>query len=129
MIQNLNPATIAAPFGPYSQAVVAPAAGRWLHVAGQVGVKPDGSVPAAFEDQTRVAWDNLTAILAAAGMTVTDLVKVTTFVIDADDLPKLAPVRASYLQAARPASTLVVAKALARPEWKIEVEAIAFRAD
>ncbi len=129
MIKPINPSTIAPPFGPYSQAVQAPAAGRWLHVAGQVGAAPDGAVPAAFEDQARVAWDNLVAILAAADMSVSDLIKVTTFIVDTDDLPKLGPVRAGYLKDARPASTLVVVKALARPEWKVEVEAIAFRAE
>ncbi len=126
MIQTLNPTTIAAPFGPYSQGIIAPAAGRWLHIAGQVGVGPDGALAEGFEAQARTAWSNLIAVLVAAGMTAADLVKVTTYLIDPADVPRLGPVRGHFLGDARPASTLVVVRALARPDWSIEVEATAF---
>ena len=53
-------------------------------------------------------------------------VKVTTYLVDGADMSKLGPVRGGFLGDARPASTLVVVKALARPEWLFEVEATAF---
>jgi 2-iminobutanoate/2-iminopropanoate deaminase len=123
----LNPASIAAPLGLYTHGIVTEGPGRWLHVSGQVGVRPDGTIPQGFAEQVEVAWTNLLAVLAEAGMGVEDLVKVTTFVVDEADLPALGPVRARFLGQARPASTLVVARALARPEWRVEVEASAFR--
>lgn len=124
----LNPPSIAAPLGLYSHAIVIDAPGRWLHVSGQVGVRPDGSTPADFATQVEVAWTNLAAVLASAGMDVSNLVKVTTYLVDEADLPALGPVRARFLGDARPASTLVVVKALAKPGWRVEVEATAFRA-
>lgn len=127
-VQALNPEYMAPPAGLYSQGVVAPAGGRWLHVAGQVGIRPDGSVPPDFEGQAEAAWENVMAVLAAAGMGPADLVKVTIFLTDAAQLPLFGPIRARFLGPARPASTLVVVAALARPEWRVEVEAIACRA-
>jgi enamine deaminase RidA (YjgF/YER057c/UK114 family) len=123
---RLNPEGIAPPVGLYSQGIVAPAQGRWLHVAGQVGLRPDGTVPPDFAGQADAAWQNLMAVLQAAGMGAANLVKVTTFLTSASDLPQFAPVRARFLGDARPASTLLVVQALARPEWLVEVEAVAY---
>jgi len=124
----VNPPTVAAPAGPYSQAVLVQGAGNWLHIAGQIGVDAQGKLAEGFEAQARQAWTNLVAVLAAAGMDVSHLVKVTTYLVDGADMGKLGPVRGAFLGDARPASTLVVAKALARPEWLFEVEATAFHA-
>lgn len=125
--QALNPSTVAAPLGLYSQGVVAPAGGHWLHVAGQVGVLPDGRLAEGFEAQARAAWANLVAVLAEAGMGVQHLVKLNTYLVSATDLPLLAKVRSEYQGEARPASTLVIVQALARPEWLFEVDAVAWR--
>lgn len=128
MTTLLNPGTVAAPVGPYSQGAVVEDPGRWLHIAGQVGIDRDGKLQEGFEAQARQAWTNLVAVLAAAGMDVSHLVKVTTYLVDGADMARLGPVRGAFLGDARPASTLVVARALARPEWLFEVEAIAFKA-
>jgi 2-iminobutanoate/2-iminopropanoate deaminase len=125
-LHALSPAAVAAPLGPYSHGVVAQGPGRWLHVAGQIGTALDGTLPEGFEAQARQAWSNLGAVLNDGGMDVSHLVKVTTYVVDAADLPLLGPVRGEFLGAARPASTLIVAKALARPEWRFEIDATAF---
>jgi len=126
--QILNPTAIAAPVGAYSHGVLAPAAGQWLHVSGQIGVRPDGVLGTGFSEQARLAWGNLMAVLASANMNESHLVKVTTYLTDAADLKDLNPVRTGFLKAARPASTLLIVKALARPEWLFEVEAVAYRA-
>jgi 2-iminobutanoate/2-iminopropanoate deaminase len=123
-----NPATSAAPLGAYSNGISAPVGGRWLFVAGQVGVNRDGSVPGGFAEQAEAAWRNLLAVLADAGMGVDDLVKVTHYVLNRDDLPAYNAVRSRHLGEARPASTLVVVASLARPEWRVEVEAVAWHA-
>lgn len=125
----INPKSIAPPVGAYSHAVLAPGVGRWLHLSGQIGMSPDGATPEGFTAQATAAWSNMRAILDDAQMSIGDLIKVTTFLIDANDLPALGPVRSSFLGEHRPASTLLVVAALARPEWRIEIEAIAWRAD
>lgn len=124
---KLNPSAIAPPVGAYSHGVLAPAAGEWLHISGQIGVLPDGVLAIGFAEQARAAWSNLVAILDTANMSVSHLVKVTTFMTEAGDLKDLNPVRSGFLGDARPASTLLIVKALARPEWLIEVEAVAYR--
>ena len=126
-VHAINPAGIAAPVGLYSHGVLAPAGGHWLHVSGQVGMLPDGTLAAGFAEQAAVAWSNLLAVLQAAGMDASHLVKVFTFMTEAGDLAQLGAVRSRFLGAARPASTLLIVKALARPDWLIEVEAIACR--
>ena len=125
--QKLNPPQIAAPVGAYSHGVLAPAAGQWLHVSGQIGMRPDGTLGSGFAEQARLAWENLMSVLAAAQMDETHLVKVTTYLTDPAHLPQLNAVRSAFLKQARPASTLVVVQALARPEWLFEVEAVACR--
>jgi len=125
--QKLNPASIAAPLGAYSHGIVAPSAGQWLHISGQVGVQPDGTLVQGFAAQARVAWENLVEVLRAANMDVSHLVKVTTYLIDGEHLKELNAVRSGFLGSERPASTLVVVQQLARPEWLFEVEAVAYR--
>jgi 2-iminobutanoate/2-iminopropanoate deaminase len=127
LIQH-NPGTIAAPAGAYSNGVSAPGGGRWLHIAGQIGVRPDGTTAGTFAEQAEVAWQNLLAILADAGMSAADLVKTTHYLLRGDDLKEYSQVRSKYLGSARPASTLVIVHTLARPEWLVEVEAVAWHA-
>jgi 2-iminobutanoate/2-iminopropanoate deaminase len=124
---RLNPESIGAPVGAYSHGVLASTPGDWLHISGQVGILPSGETPAGFAAQAHAAWSNLMAILEEAGMDGACLVKITTFLTDDSNLSENAKVRAGFLGSARPASTLLVVKALARPEWLIEVEATAFR--
>ena len=123
-----NPPTIADPIGTYSHGVEAPPNARWLYIAGQVGIRKDGSVPPTVEAQTEVAWQNIVAILAAAGMKVTDIVKMTQFLVNLEDFPKYAATRAKFLAGHRPASTGLVIRSLVRPEYLVEVEAVAARA-
>jgi enamine deaminase RidA (YjgF/YER057c/UK114 family) len=120
------PQGIAPPLGPYSMAIASDSPGTWLHIAGQIGVDPAGVASDDFETQARQAWSNMVAVLSSAGMDVSHLVKVNTFLTRASDLPLLGPVRSSFLGDARPASTLPVVQALAKPGWLVELEGIAF---
>jgi enamine deaminase RidA (YjgF/YER057c/UK114 family) len=126
-LKTINPGVIAPPVGAYSQGVLAPNAGHWLHIAGQVGIGPDGVLADGFAAQAKTAWQNLMAVLHDAQMDVSHLVKVCTYLVDADHLKLLNAVRAPFLGDARPASTVVVVKALARSEWLVEVDAVAYR--
>jgi enamine deaminase RidA (YjgF/YER057c/UK114 family) len=128
MLKIHNPKSVAAPIGTYSHGIETPPNARWLHVAGQIGGRPDGSVPATIEEQTEVVWQNILAVLAEAGMGIGDVVKITSFLTRFENFPKFAQVRAKYLGSHRPASTLLVISSLARPEFLVEVEAIAAKA-
>jgi 2-iminobutanoate/2-iminopropanoate deaminase len=123
-----NPPAIAAPIGTYSHGVEVPPNARWLYVAGQIAVRKDGTVPATIEEQTVVAWENVVAVLAAAGMKVTDIVRIDQFLTDPADFPAYVRARERFLGAHRPASTVVVASALVRPELRVEVEVVAAQA-
>jgi len=146
MQKHINPATLPAPAGPYSQGILTSGPGQWLHIAGQIGVDKNGNCAQGMTAQAERAWFNLLEVLHGAGMGVEHLVKVTTYVTEPSLLGEFAAVRAKYLEqvqpgatqpgaarpgaarpgAARPASTLIIVKALARPEWLVEVEAVAF---
>ena len=120
-----NPDTVHPPVSSYSHAREVPPQARWLFVSGQVGVSPRGETPADFAEQCAVAWTNLSRVLASAGMNQDDLVKLTVFMVREEDLPAFREARDRFLGGARPATTLIFVKALARPEWRIEIEAVA----
>jgi 2-iminobutanoate/2-iminopropanoate deaminase len=124
-MKTYAPKTVAAPAGPYSHGVEIPASARVLHLSGQIGLAPDGTVPADFEGQATQCWKNIKAILAEAGMGVENLVKCTHFLTRAEDVAAYGRIRARELGDARPASTLLVISALARPNFLVEVEATA----
>jgi len=128
MLKVHNPRSIGAPIGTYSHGIEVPPGARWLCVAGQIGVRPDGSVPATIEEQTETVWQNILAVLADAGMGIGDVVKITSFLTRHENFPRFAQVRAKFLGSHRPASTLLVISSLARPEFLVEVEAIAAKA-
>lgn len=120
-----NPSTIAPAFSNYSLGIEAPAGARWLMVSGQVGVLPDGALVEGAEAQIETAWSNVLAVLASAGMGAGDLVKVTVYLTRSEDTGTYRAVRDRMLEGAQPASTLIVVKALASPDWLVEIEAVA----
>jgi enamine deaminase RidA (YjgF/YER057c/UK114 family) len=119
---------VAKRIGTYSDAIVVQPNARWLFSAGTPGMAPDGTTPAGITAQAEQAWKNIIAMLEQAGMTVHDLVKVTHYLVRNEDIPPYVAVRAKYLGEARPASMLLVVPALVRPEFLVEIEAIAARA-
>lgn len=118
-----NPATVPAPAGGYSQALET-RGGRLLHISGQIPQRADGTVPADFAGQCRAAWDNIGALLAAAGMSYANLVKVTTYLTSRDLAAVNSHIRQQVLGDARPALTVVIAQTL-DPAWLLEIEAVA----
>lgn len=118
---------VAAQIGAYSDAVETPAGARWLYSAGTPGLALDGALPEGIAAQAELAWRHSVALLERAGMTVHDLVKVTQTLTRAEDIAAYAQVRNRYLGSARPASMLLVAPALVRPGFLVEVEIVAAR--
>ena len=58
MLTTRNPETIAQPGGLYSHSVEVPPNARWLFIAGQVGIRPDGTMPDSLEEQDEQMWKN-----------------------------------------------------------------------
>jgi enamine deaminase RidA (YjgF/YER057c/UK114 family) len=124
-VTKLNPDTVHKPGAPYSHAVETAGNVRWLHCAGQVGIAPDGTLREGFAAQAEQAWSNVMAVLAAAGLGRENLVKITHLLVRPGDVAAYRPIVAKFLGEERPASTMMVLQALARPEYLIEIEAIA----
>ena len=116
---------VARQIGKYSDAVEVAANARWLFTAGTPGLALDGSLPKDIAGQAELAWRHILAMLAGADMTVFDLVKVTHYLLRAEDIAEYVKVRARHLGEARPASMLMIVPQLVRPEFLLEVEAIA----
>ncbi|WP_072389155.1 RidA family protein [Hyphomicrobium sp. CS1BSMeth3] len=122
--RTINAADAPAPAGTYSQAIEVRNATRTLYVSGQIPVAVDGTVPTAFADQARVAWQNVVAQLHAAGMTLDDLVKVTIFLSDRRYIPEYRQVRSEFLGERRPALTCIIT-GIFDTAWLLEIEAVA----
>lgn len=125
MIRSFNPKNIAAPSGSYIHGIEVPPGTRLLFIAGQTPGRPDGSIPESFEEQTEVVWQRIGAILADAGMSYSDLVKVQTFVTKPENLSKTSAIRRQFLGEHRATATLLCITSLANPRYLIEIEAIA----
>lgn len=129
MIKAFNPPGIAAPVSRYSHCVEASREARWLYVAGQVGIAPDGTVRQGLADQAAQCFANIEAALRAAGMTKANLVKLTTFVTSAspDTVAGYRVERDKWLgdQAHLPTATYLVVAGLVHPDFLIEIEAVA----
>ncbi len=129
MPRFFNPRRIAPPGSRYSHGVVHSGRAHRLLISGQVGVRPDGSVPDSLEDQMDVAWDNLIEVLREGGMTVADLVKVATYVTVPGSTALVRSVRQRKLGLQAPAATHLEVAGLAAPQFLFEVEGEAVSED
>jgi enamine deaminase RidA (YjgF/YER057c/UK114 family) len=124
-MELLNPATLGAPAAAYSLAVHVPAGARWLHTSGIVATLADGTISEDLGEQAREIWRSIAALCAAARMTLADVVSYTTYVVDGQDLSVVMAARDAAFAGHRPASTLIVVPRLARPQWLMEITAVA----
>ena len=110
----------------FSHVVTVAPGSRLIHTSGQVAVDADGTIPPGWAEQTRLVFRNLTEVLATAGATWADVVKLTYYVTGVEELPAVRAVRDEFVDVTRPpASSLVQVAGLFRPGLLIEVEAVA----
>src|SRR4051794_40656540 len=123
MKTSRNPESIAAPVGRYVHQIEVESPSKLLFIAGQVGMRPDGSVPDDAVEQLAVALENVLRNVEAAGMETSDLVKITTYVVAGAELDPAR--RRSEMERLLgehvPTSTLVFVAALASPQYKVEI--------
>lgn len=124
--ERIVPARVATPSGPWS-AGVKTAPGETLFIAGCVALDENGSIVGAGDvaAQTHQVMRNFAAVLSAAGMSMSDVVKITNYLVDVRDYPKVAEVRQQYLTEPYPASTMVQVTGLLYPGLLVEIEGIA----
>jgi reactive intermediate/imine deaminase len=98
-----------------------------IAISGQVPLDADGRLvgPDDPEAQVRQVFDNLRTALAAAGAGLEDVVKLTIFLTDLEDLEVFRRVRDDYLVGSPPASSLIQVRGLVNPAFRIEIEALA----
>ena len=100
--------------------------GELLFVSGQVAQDNDGNTVGAgdCETQTRHIMSRIQTIVEAAGTSMQDVVKITTFLTSIDDYPAFSKVRGETFPSSPPASSTVIVAGLVRPEFLVEVEAV-----
>lgn len=101
--------------------------GDLLFVSGQASIGADGSIVGAgdFDAQLEQTFANLKAVLEAGGSDLSKVVKVTIYLTDMANFPKIVEARAKWFTAPYPADTTVGVTTLALPELLVEIEAIA----
>ncbi len=123
----LNPETVVKPASNYAQGVVHAAASERIVVAGQLGLRTDGSLAGDLEAQMRQAWNNVFAVLGAGGFSRTDLVRARIYVTEPGQVALYRRVRDEMLDGHLCANTYLEISALAAPEFQVEIEAEAVR--
>ncbi len=109
----------------YAHAVEVAGATRTLYISGLNGYESDGkTLPATFEGQSELIWRHLGAILHSAGMEIGNLVFLRTYLASPQDMEANKAMRKKHLGDHEVGITVVCATLL-KPEWKLEVEAVA----
>ncbi len=124
-----NPQNVHQPVGFYTHQVEISGNERLLVLSGQVGMREDGTVPENPLEQMELAFDNILHNLHAANMDVKDILKLTYFVVGEIDTAKRREIITAKLQGHKPCSTFLYVAGLASPVYKVEIEALASRAD
>lgn len=124
MNKTITASAAPAAVGPYCHAKLA---GNTLYCSGQLGLMPaTGELAQGVEAQARQALDNLGAVLQAAGMDYSDVVKTTVFLADINDFAAINTIYAEYFQSEPPARSCVEVGALPKGGL-FEIEAVAVK--
>ena len=123
----LNPDSIVRPASSYAQAVVHNAVAERMVIAGQLGLRPDGSLDDGLEAQMERAWKNIFTLLEVGGFTREQLVRATIYVTVPGQVAIYRQVRDRMLAGHLCANTYIEISALASPEFLVEIEAEAVR--
>ncbi len=127
-MRRLNPDAIHPPFANYAHGIEIDPGARLVFCSGQLGIGRDGVVPDDVESQARLCFRAIVAILGEASMSLADVVRLNAYVASAQYLSGYMKVRDEFVGHPPPASTLMIVQGFARPEFKVEIEAVAARA-
>jgi enamine deaminase RidA (YjgF/YER057c/UK114 family) len=97
------------------------------YIAGQVGMRADGTLPPTIGEQAEEAFANVVRVLAAKDLTVTNLVKINIYVVAGQPADQIRAARTHHFGEHKPASTFIYVPQLVEAKYLIEVEGIAAR--
>ncbi|WP_087686884.1 RidA family protein [Pandoraea sp. PE-S2R-1] len=107
----------------YSPAVTA---NGLVFIAGQIGLRADGTIPESPTEQIDAAFKRIAAVLTQLGLDFTDVVELVSYHTDlTSHLPDFRAVKAQYIRSDFPAWTILGIAALARPELIVEIKVVA----
>lgn len=122
-----NPQAVHKPVGLYSHGGVVRAGSEIVYIAGQVGMKPDGTLPSSLSEQADEAFANVLRVLADRDMTVANLVKINLYVVMGQPADQIRAARLRHFGEHRPASTFIYVPQLVEAKYLIEIEGVAAR--
>jgi 2-iminobutanoate/2-iminopropanoate deaminase len=108
----------------YAHAIEVREPGRFLFVAGTMGLDENGVAGKTLDEQLDLVWSNIRTILASAGMTVDNVVRLTSYLRDPSYAEANAAARVRALGQRRIPTTAIIAQTLS-PDWLVEIEVIA----
>ena len=125
-MKRIAPRSVAAPFGAYSHGLVGHFS-RLAATSGQLGIRPDGTVPPGVAEQAEICFSAILAILAEAGLGPEHVLRVNAYVVKREHMAEYMEVRDRTFAHVdpKPCSTLMIVSGFTRPEFLVEVEAIA----
>lgn len=124
-MRALSPSSIRPPLARYSHGIAVPAGQRLVFTAGQLGIDHDERIPEDSEAQADLCFANIAAILAEDGMTLANVVRLSVYVTEREHMQGYRLARDRHFPGTPPATTLIMVAGLVRPEFVIEIEAIA----
>lgn len=127
VLRALSPSSIKPPFARYSHGIAVPAGYRLVFTSGQLGA--GDPIPTACEAQADLCFANIAAILAEDRMTLADVVRLNAYVTDRAHLQDYMRSRDRHFPGTPPASTLMIVAGFTRPEFVVEIEAVAAAPD
>ena len=125
--QVFNPPSVRKPFGHYNHGLLVPPGASLLVTSGQLGIAQDDSIPPDVTGQAELCFQAIEAILAEAGMTFADVIRISGFVTKREDFAAYMAVRDRYTLEPKPVSTLIIVGGFTRAEFLVEVEVTAAR--
>ena len=125
-VRFINPAAMSSPTG-YAYAVEI-TAGKTIYTSGQVALAASGQLVGAgdLRAQTTQVFENIKTVLAEAGAGIENVIKCTYYLVDISQVAVVREVRNQYFKGQAPVSTVLEVRQLVRPDWLIEIEAVAF---
>ena len=124
-LRALAPPSIRPPLARYSHGIAVPGGYRLVLTSGQLGIGSDEQIPADCEAQAELCFANIAAILAEDGMTLANIVRLNAYVTGREHMQGYMRVRDRQFPGTPPASTLMIVSGFTRPEFVVEIEAIA----
>ena len=126
-IKFTNPSNVISPLGLYSHVATVPEGTELLYFSGQLGITKDGQCPTTIGEQADLVFSNIVSLLEAHELSVANIIKLTTFMVDGHSGKDVRKARLKYLGDHRPTSTAVYVSRLVDPAWFVEVDVIAAR--